>query len=637
MKILKLDVTHELIGSKALNLKVIERSGCKVPETFVLFNDRINSKLVERNKGNIMRDVETYLSEDKLYAVRSAKGIEDSQDDSFAGIFRSVLNVKKKNVYSALIEVAKSYDNVVFKSKEQSYNILAIDHSRDIKDAILIQEMITPMYSGVLFSRNPVNNVDEMMLEMVKGLGDQLDQEGIETYRASYSKGILTFDDRLIPSDASWLNQVFKEALKVRKQFGGAIDCEWVYDGADIFWLQVRPVTALSSIEVFENAIGQDYLPTLMKPLEFDLITSTTVKAWLKLAHEIDDDINIDDKSIVRSFLYRPYFNHEVIRQLLDEMGLDPNDVEVLVQFDGKTFKSSFTVVAKAFFHLSGWVEFFINRRKRIAKTFEELHIYKKNMKALRSQLHNDKHKEVFINIYYKLKELYLESEYLNILIRVGPLSSRKKFDKELKFIKETKEECLMCIHECGFKFGDYLVELGYIEDKSDLLFIEEDLLVEMIQKDPKEVDIMTHVNEHKRLFHKHENSVLPKIIYGEEQPFLNAEKENALIVKGIPMSKGRWKGRVTIISIDDDMDMIQQGDIVVLPFADMVFEPVLARAGGLLLKTGGILSHLAILSREHQIPAITAVDDISQLLDGMEVAIDGYSGEIIMLNKRDE
>jgi len=633
MKVLKLEVTHELIGSKALNLKVIERSGCKVPETFVLFNERINSKLIERSKGNIKRDVEEYLSEDKLYAVRSAKGIEDSQDNSFAGIFRSVLNVKKKNVFSALTEVAKSYDNVVFRSKEQSYNILAIDHSRDIKDAILIQEMIKPMYSGVLFSRNPVNNEDEMLIEMVEGLGDQLDQEGIDPLKASSKKGRLTFDDRLGERDTSWINRVFKEALKVRKQFGGAIDCEWVYDGDDIYWLQVRPVTALSSIKVFENSIAKDYMPELMKPLEFDVITSTTVKAWLKLAHEIDDDINIDNKSIVRSFYYRPYFNHKVIRSILDEMGLDPSDVEILVQFDGENFKSSFTILAKAFFHFGGWVDFFINRRKRIHHAFEEITKYQENVKVLRTQLQNDKDKEVFMSIYFKLKEVYLESEYLNILLKIGYLNSHKKYKKEFEIIKGVKEECFKCIQECGSKFGAYLVELGYIDEVEDLFFINEDLLVEIIQKDPDIEETMSYVTKHKALFEDHKESVLPKVIYGEENPMLNSDLLNKQIVTGITMSTGRTKGIVRIITIDDEMDAIKPGDIVIIPFADMVFEPVLANASGLILKTGGILSHLAILAREHHIPAVTSVAEIDKLVEGMLVAIDGYSGEIFILD----
>lgn len=634
MKVLKLDVTHELIGSKALNLKVIERSGCKVPETFVLFNDHINTKLIERDRESILSDLDSYLSENKLYAVRSAKGIEDSQEDSFAGIFRSELNVKKKNVYSALLEVAKSYDRVVFKSKDQSHDILTINHSRNMKDSILIQEMVTPMYSGVLFSRNPVNNEDEMLLEMVEGLGDQLDQEGIDPLRASFKKGILTFDDRLIEKDAYWLNRVFKEALKIRKQFGGAIDCEWVYDGHDIYWLQVRPVTHLSKIKVFENGIGKDYMPPLMKPLEYDIITSTTVKAWLRLAHDIYNDIDIDDKSIVRSFYYRPYFNHHRIRQILDEIGLDPSDIEVIIHFDGERFKSSFTLMAKAFFHFSGWFDFFVNRRKRIQQAFDELSQYKDNVQVLRNQLHDHGNKEAFMLTYAKLKELYFESEYLNILIRIGSLNSRKKHQKELEFIKKVKEDCLICIHECGFLFGDYLVELGYIDENNDLMFMNEDMLVEIMKQEPEKDVLMSYIDEAKKLFEEHIDSVLPKIIQGEENPILNSEKLNKQIMTGIAMSKGRTKGRVRIITIDDEMESVKAGEIVILPFADMVFEPVLANAKGLVLKTGGILSHLAILAREHHIPAITSVADIDQLKDGMFIAIDAYSGEIIILEK---
>jgi len=634
MRILKLDVTHELIGSKALNLKVIERSGCKVPMTYVLFNERISTKLIEQQKSNIMQDIHENLVEDRLYAVRSAKGIEDSINNSFAGIFHSVLNVKKKNIYEALVEVAKSYDNKMYKSKEEFKDTLVIDYSKNIKDAILIQEMINPAYSGVLFTRNPVNDKDEMIIEMVEGLGSQLDQEGIDPIRIYYEHGNLQYEESIASDDLVWINQVFKEALKVQKLFSGAIDCEWVYDGNDIYWLQVRPVTALSENHFFETIDSDKHKNLILKPFAFDLYMHARVNAWLNIAKSIDSNINTSEVNIVQSFYYRPYFEVNVIQAILIDLGLKSKEDKLLKSFDSGTFRERFSFTHKAFFHFVGWIEYILNNEKVKLSAMSSLVQLEDGVEFISQQLtriaSDNPTSYDYLDIYDKIKGNLIKLEETKIILELSH-KRNSGFVKEMEYIISIHQKIEAVIAKFMRYFGKYLKENDMLQEAKDLVYVERDFLNRIIIREIILVDSIRIINHHKKRFMKHLKSELPNEIIGIEPPILFEEKVNRRCLFGVPMSKGRIKGRIRHITIDDEMDDIQKDEIVIIPYSDMVFEPVLNQAAGLMLKTGGILSHIAILARERNLPAITSVKGIDSVKEGDYVAIDCYVGEVII------
>ena len=56
-------------------------------------------------------------------------------------------------------------------------------------------------------------------------------------------------------------------------------------------------------------------------------------------------------------------------------------------------------------------------------------------------------------------------------------------------------------------------------------------------------------------------------------------------------------------------------------------------RAAGLVLETGGMLAHGAIVAREYGLPAVTAVPDATaRIPDGARVRVDGAAGTVTVL-----
>ena len=69
---------------------------------------------------------------------------------------------------------------------------------------------------------------------------------------------------------------------------------------------------------------------------------------------------------------------------------------------------------------------------------------------------------------------------------------------------------------------------------------------------------------------------------------------------------------------------------ILVAPSTDPAWVPLFAKAKGLVLETGGVLSHGAIVAREFGLPAVGGLPGIlRQLATGDEVTVDGGQGVV--------
>jgi pyruvate,water dikinase len=84
--------------------------------------------------------------------------------------------------------------------------------------------------------------------------------------------------------------------------------------------------------------------------------------------------------------------------------------------------------------------------------------------------------------------------------------------------------------------------------------------------------------------------------------------------------------------------DALREGEILVTEATDPSWTSVMARASGIVLETGGPLSHGAIVARELGIPAVLcAIRASSVIVTGDWIEIDGYAGIIHRRGEGDE
>ncbi len=201
---------------KAENLKILRENGYPVPEFIV----------VESENDHRIND----LSNGK-YAVRSSSEVEDSDNESYAGQFHTELNVEKDGIRRAVKKVLES------------------GKKRGCSMKVIIQEMVDADYSGVLFTANPMGILNEAVIVIGKGLGENVVEDKVETTAYYYN-----LDDDLFyheQQEGAVLvgNDLIKELIEtgksIRDTFDKNMDIEFAVKDGRVYVLQARPITTL--------------------------------------------------------------------------------------------------------------------------------------------------------------------------------------------------------------------------------------------------------------------------------------------------------------------------------------------------------------------------------------------------------
>ena len=127
-----------------------------------------------------------------------------------------------------------------------------------------------------------------------------------------------------------------------------------------------------------------------------------------------------------------------------------------------------------------------------------------------------------------------------------------------------------------------------------------------------------------------------PQLVYGNAPPAAASAPlvSNFRQFKGIGASPGQVEGHVVILQSLQTFPDVSRDTILVVPYADSGWAPLLAQAGGLVAEVGGQLSHGAIVAREYGIPAVMNVAHATQRLrTGQKVRLDGRSGTVELLS----
>lgn len=139
--------------------------------------------------------------------------------------------------------------------------------------------------------------------------------------------------------------------------------------------------------------------------------------------------------------------------------------------------------------------------------------------------------------------------------------------------------------------------------------------------------DDRSRVKHNRAIFESYRNFQAPNEI-GRRFTFENELPTGALT--GIGASPGTVRGRVCLARTVDEAMRASEGEILVCPFTDPGWTPVLNRVAGVVTETGGLLSHAAVICREYGIPAVLGIPSACQRIpDGSTVVLDGSAGHV--------
>jgi pyruvate,water dikinase len=111
-----------------------------------------------------------------------------------------------------------------------------------------------------------------------------------------------------------------------------------------------------------------------------------------------------------------------------------------------------------------------------------------------------------------------------------------------------------------------------------------------------------------------------------------NVEPEGALL-QGRAASPGTYTGRARVIANASQLDLIEEGDVLITTATNPAFNIVLPKVGAIVTQYGGLLSHAAIVAREFGLPAVVGCRELlNRVEDGAQVVVDGEVGTVSIL-----
>jgi len=178
-------------------------------------------------------------------AVRSSACAEDSETASYAGQQETYLNVSGDDeVCARVVDCWASF----FSERALFYRFRK-GSLMDLGMAVVVQKMLDPVKSGVIFTVDPVNRRrDRMIIEAVFGLGEQVVSGAVtpDHYVVDHSGNIKRehiINRRVLEPEE--MRQLVALGSKLATHFGAPQDIEWAIVEGKIYLLQSRPVTTL--------------------------------------------------------------------------------------------------------------------------------------------------------------------------------------------------------------------------------------------------------------------------------------------------------------------------------------------------------------------------------------------------------
>lgn len=705
------------------------------------------------------------------YAVRSSANLEDDKELSFAGQFLSRTNVQGlDNVLDAVREVIDSSRSETL----QPYMKKLGEAGKELKMAVLIQDMVKPLISGVAFSKNPTTGLDEVVIEAVHGLGEALMQEGVTPERWIYRWGQFTAKPEVDADLEPVIRQIADETRRIQKLYGSPVDLEWAYDGVKVYWLQVRPITALTNVPLYSNRISREVLPGIIKPLIASINIPLVNTGWIRLFDSLMVTTNLKPEDLTKIFHYRAYFNMGSIGTIFEILGFPREGLEMLLGFKRESKRPPFSPSLKTFRHIPRIIRFAVRawRYDRLVK--QELAEFEAQIRTtqsedvsrlssqdllkkidalfkfntlvayqnivipilmsvynaiLRSQLkrvnvdfvdfnlthgmqqvedfdpnhHLDELHKSFTELpaelqekinsleYFQIKQIPETASFVNqvdeFILRFGHFSESGNDFSKIPWREEPTRVVRMAVNHAlasknhqkttweslqasaflrlrmrpfyhrarTFRFmreqissmytssygwfrvyfnmlAERLVQQGALDSRDDVYYLTWQEIRALVEGKAAVNDLKAKIQSHKVSIELSRDIVMPEIIYGNAAPPVDLMKKDTQKLMGIPTSPGYYQGRVKIVRSTSDFERVLKGDIIAIPFSDVAWTPLFAKAGAVIAESGGILSHSSIVAREYGVPCVVSVNGALNLPEDREVIVDGYQGAVLIV-----
>lgn len=347
-------------GGKGWQLGVLAELGAPVPPGFVIdceaFAGRQRGEPLSLELVSALTQaLESRGWTDIPLAVRSSATQEDAAGASFAGIFRSLLNVRG---HDALIEAVHAVLDSVHSPAAEAYQARLGISSLSGQMAVVVMPLLKAVASGVAFTCDPISGrEDHCVIHANWGLGESLvgGQVDADEYRlevlslkdqlrlVQHRRGAklqmtlsnaeqgtrlqetppeVAADAVLRPLQAIALGQLVNELASALDYARPYIDFEWVWDGQRFWIVQARPITVrgrttypilMGQPSVWSRGNSRDVVPDPLPALDRSL-TMPLVNYMVALNHRLAGHASLPGVQRTAIFHGRVYFETTIMQ-----------------------------------------------------------------------------------------------------------------------------------------------------------------------------------------------------------------------------------------------------------------------------------------------------------------------------------
>jgi len=702
MDTLSLDTMSALgttsLGGKADRLLELQQAGFCVPAFVVSPNDL--SAAVTRLGYPLV--------------VRSSATVEDGDEQSFAGQFRSYLNLR------SIEEVQQAVDDCRLSTQDPAL----LDYCRhleididSIEMHVIVQRMVEAELSGVAFTVNPATGEERVVIEACAGLGD----------------GLLSGRENAMPDGDPLLEhyrgEIERTARAVQRHYGAPQDIEFAISRGTLYVLQARPITRINfppQIGTWTNADFRDggVSSSVCSPLMWSLYELAWDGALKQTLHQLR--LGDGDFVAAKLFFGRPYWNLAAVKKRVAELpgfverDFD-DDLSIRANYEGDGHRAPVTVgrVLRAvptvlaigkFFRQVETVdrEFLEGGFRNLTRAYEPVGDNCENtfgsliheaffttecryfrtifaaslakldllttfpqandqsllaslpplrhmdpLRCVHEMAHRDANELARVVARYRhhyrqgldicLPRWDEDCEFVTRMLQDLPPSTpavtvdrftsavakleaatprwrrrtlRRKLERLRNFVW-LREEMRDLSSRMYYLIRRYALEIGRRRGLGESVFFLrfQDILA----------DDRSRIQQRREVYESYRNFKAPNEIGG------HSGNESTCAVngwKGLAAGAGSVQATAFVArSVEEAIEM-PDGQILVCPFTDPGWTPVLHRAAAVVTETGGLLSHAAVICREFGIPAVLGIDRATERIrHGRPIFVDGDQG----------
>jgi pyruvate,water dikinase len=217
---------------------------------------------------------------------------------------------------------------------------------------------------------------------------------------------------------------------------------------------------------------------------------------------------------------------------------------------------------------------------------------------------------------------------WFRVTLRRAQAFSRRRENSKSHLVQLIDIGRLMTLRAAHFLLQD-----GLLEDVEAIFYlrIEE---VRTALRGAMPAETVRHLIAQRRLERQRDAARhVPDLFIGARPFYTETLPMQGTVLTGLPSSPGRVTGIARVLYSPQEGARLQPGEILVAPSTDPGWTPLFLLAAGLVMETGGYLSHGAIVAREYGIPAVLNVPLATRrIADGSTISLDGAQGVVQLL-----